>query len=70
MPTMDMETIFLGQILERYRSANFDCLFGQENIPFDEPTQFDFDFEPKGTINFTFMTGVSIVVLLRCIVRI
>lgn len=56
---MDMQEIFVAQLAERYRSTNFECL-GKDDIPLDEPTQFGFEFEPKGTIRFTFLTGVSI----------
>lgn len=58
-PLEMMEIMFVNQFLEKAKSANFECLFGQENIPFDEPTTFGLDFVPKGTIKFLFITGVS-----------
>lgn len=55
---VEMKKLLIAGVLEESKSANFECLF-QENIPFDEPTSFDGDYEPKNTLKFTFLTGDS-----------
>lgn len=55
----EMENFFVGGVMEKSKSANFECLFQKENIPFEEPTSFGADFEPRGTFRFIFITGVN-----------
>lgn len=41
------------------KSANFDCIYQHQNLPFGQPTTFGGDFVPKGNINFVFVTGTN-----------
>lgn len=59
MSQRELEALFVSSLFERFKSPNFECLYGKENFPFEEPTTFDYEFEPKGTLKFIFVTAVS-----------
>lgn len=58
---MAMQEFFVRNMVNKFRSPNFDCFIGYDELPLEEPTNFGYDFEAKGEIKFMFLTAASFV---------